>query len=466
MDLIRPNRSGQGPAEHEPGIQVPTYVKWSLVACLAGTFFLRVASAVMGSTLQLYFGYIDERVYPLSDTMRGVALALFFLPELIGSPVLGAWSDRFGRKWFIVLGAVFGGVGVQLTAMTTNFAAIILMRLLGGLSTASAIPATLSYLTAMTTHSESTRGRVMGFFQIATVGGTILGVLVGGRLWDGFKSGAFTIDAAIYLVSVIVFIFGMREVAREATAARSDRSWLAHSRQALGESLKHYRSVFASPTVLRFAPAFIAITMIMGIWLNHIVSQLVSPRDAFLNQLLFGLLSDDHRAGSEISIYGTMVLGVFGLGVLAWSLVLGRFRRTSIMLVNAGALFVLCGVIYAINHSPSLSSPHIPRYVIVALFSLFVLSGMMPAALMYLADVTESRQEDRGAIMGVYTILFGLGGFLGTLIGGPFADWRAIDGILFATLLLGAISTILILRLRQTEVTQPGQARDILSKAT
>ena len=65
----------------------------SIVAALVGTLILRVASAAMGSMIQLYFGYIDRSVYPLSATMRGVALAIFFLPELIFSPVFGAWSD-------------------------------------------------------------------------------------------------------------------------------------------------------------------------------------------------------------------------------------------------------------------------------------------------------------------------------------------------------------------------------------
>ena len=113
----------------------------SIIASLAGTFVLRVASAVMGSMIQLYLGHISRHVYPLSATMRGIALAVFFVPELIGSPVLGAWSDRYGRKLFMLLGSITGGVAVQISALTTNFGALVITRLLTGLSTASAFPA-------------------------------------------------------------------------------------------------------------------------------------------------------------------------------------------------------------------------------------------------------------------------------------------------------------------------------------
>jgi MFS family permease len=183
----------------------------SLAASLVGTFVLRVASAVMGSMIQLYLGYIDRSVYPLSVTMRGIALAVFFLPELIGSPVLGAWSDRYGRKFFIWFSALSGGIAVQIAALTTHFGALVLTRLLAGLSTASAFPATLGLLSAETSHDEALRGRVMGLFQLATIGGTALGILLGGGLWDLFHAHAFTLNHVIYLVSFAIFFFGIRK---------------------------------------------------------------------------------------------------------------------------------------------------------------------------------------------------------------------------------------------------------------
>jgi predicted MFS family arabinose efflux permease len=51
----------------------------------------------------------------------------------------------------------------------------------------------------------------------------------------------------------------------------------------------------------------------------------------------------------------------------------------------------------------------------------------------------------------MYTIFFGAGQFLGTLLGGLFADWAAIDGILLLTALLGIVMAITLIRLHRLE---------------
>jgi MFS family permease len=420
--------------------------------------------------IQLYFGYIDRSVYPLSSTMRGIALAVFFLPELIGAPVLGAWSDRYGRKLFIVLSSLLGGIGVQLVALTTHFGAIVLMRLLTGLSTASGFPATLGLLSAETAHDESLRGRVMGLFQLVTIGGTIIGILIGGRLWDMFRMQAFTINHAVYLISLVIFVLGIREMARkgakERKSARNDAKERESARKELGarvhramsigtrawrRSFDHYRDVFLAPVILRFAPAWLSINIILGIWLNQLVGQLIAPRERFPQQLLFGMLSEQRNVGTVISVAALGFAVLFVLSMLGWSWVLGKIRRTTVMLIGSGGLLALCTILFMMNHRASFNDPLIPLLVVLALAMFALVSGLMPASLTYLADVTEARANDRGAIMGMYTIFFAAGQFLGTLVGGPFADWAAIDGILFITTVLGIFTTALLFRLHRAE---------------
>jgi predicted MFS family arabinose efflux permease len=82
---------------------------------------------------------------------------------------------------------------------------------------------------------------------------------------------------------------------------------------------------------------------------------------------------------------------------------------------------------------------------------LFVLAGATPAALGLLADISERYPDDRGAIMGLYSVFFGLGQFIGQLLGGHFGDWQGVDGVLILTLLLGVISLITLLRLHGVE---------------
>ncbi|MGE5141018.1 MAG: MFS transporter, partial [Rudaea sp.] len=235
----------------------------SAVACLVGTFVLRMAAAVMGNMIHLYFAKIDREYFPISFTMRSAINASFFIPELLGSPLLGAWSDRYGRKLFIMLGPLTGAIAVQITAFTTFLPLLAFTRLLEGLSTASAIPATLGYLSAITSKDEALRGRVMGLFEIATFGGTIAGVLLGGPLFDAFQNHGFTVNSFLYLISLAILYLGMSE-SREAigssvpAASRKARQTWNLIKQAFNHAYGGIRTALTSGKVWRFAPAWLA----------------------------------------------------------------------------------------------------------------------------------------------------------------------------------------------------------------
>src|SRR5580692_7139242 len=132
-----------------------TILSWklakSLVAVIVGTLILRLAAQTMSQMLQFYFARIDRDYFSLSHTVTGLVTASFFVTELLGSPILGAMSDRLGRKKFILLGPLLGAVAVQITAMTMAIWLLVVTRLLEGLSTASSVPATLGFITDATT---------------------------------------------------------------------------------------------------------------------------------------------------------------------------------------------------------------------------------------------------------------------------------------------------------------------------
>ena len=107
----------------------------SLVALIVGSLLLRAAAGAMGENIQFYFNAIHEaalnpnhplrliagahQVYEVSYTIGGLIIGTFFAAELIGAPLFGAWSDKYGRKLFIIFGPLFGAIAVQITAMTT-----------------------------------------------------------------------------------------------------------------------------------------------------------------------------------------------------------------------------------------------------------------------------------------------------------------------------------------------------------
>src|SRR5262249_47625507 len=153
------------------GRQLPRHLLTSLASVIIGSLILRIAAQTMSQMLQFYFARISSDYHPLSHTTTGLVTASFFITELFGSPILGAMSDRLGRKRFIILGPLLGALAVQIPSMTLALWLLVVSRLLAGLSTASSIPATLGYISEATTGRPGLRARIMGLFEVTFIGG-------------------------------------------------------------------------------------------------------------------------------------------------------------------------------------------------------------------------------------------------------------------------------------------------------
>lgn len=465
-DLVTLSRGASGPTADIPAADTmraarPTRTRLrgvmlrSVIAVIVGSLILRLASHAMGQMTQFYLDHISRHSYYISHTTRGYVIAAFFVTELLGSLVFGALSDRYGRKIFIVLGPVFGAIGALLSSMTSLLWLLVIVRLFAGLSTGSSVPATLGYISDVTVGRPNLRARVMGMFELTLVGGIAMGAVAGGYLWKFFEgsrtiagiqivSPAFGINALIYLMSLATFVWGVRERRRSRLESRRKEP-----KSPVGvaiTSLKHYYRVIRSPEVLMFSPAWISIFAIIGIWTNHSAALLTGKR--FPGQLLTGTVSPE-KFGN-----GSATLAIFfALGVLAWSLVLGRFRKTNVMIISTLSLFGLLVTVLGLNHLGSFSSPFYYSLLGALLIEVLILSGFTPAALTYLADVTESYAGDRGSIMGLYSVFLGIGQLIGTSVGGYFAEWRSIDGLLLLSAILGGVTAISLLVLRRREQT-------------
>jgi MFS family permease len=434
----------------------------SLAALIIGSLLLRAAAGAMGENIQFYFNAITEaarrldhplrsvagsgNVYVISYTLGGILIGSFFAAELVGAPIFGAWSDRYGRKLFIIFGPLFGAIAVQITALTTIVWLLLFTRLLEGVSTAANAPASLSYIAEATSHSPKLRSRVVGFFEVATIGGMAVGFSLGGWMWRSFgapaivagiplTSPAFALNALIYLLSLLVLWFGLHEI-REVKQAAPKAARVDWSK---------YWQLFTSPKVASFAPAWIAINAVLGVWIN-LTARILTDKGSFPGQLLVGRF-DSFGAGNVRAAYAL----VFVVGILIWTVGFTSLRKTTVMLIGTGGLFLSCLFLFLLNHQPSLTSPLVVPLALLLVVSIFVQSGFTPAALAHLADITEDYAGDRGVIMGLYSVFLGVGQFLGASIGGPFVDWKGADGIVLVTALLGAFALIVLVRMHGGE---------------
>lgn len=427
----------------------------SLIAVVVGSLILRLASQTTGWMLQFYFNRINENYYSLSHEVRGLVTASFFIAELLGSLALGALSDRYGRRPFILLGPIFGIVAVQLTSVTTALWLLVLTRLLEGLSTASSVPATLGYISDATDGRPTLRARIVGLFELTLVGGFAFGSSVAGYIWTYFErprmmagisvvSPAFVLNGGIYLLSLFAFYVGLRDIRPGRATASSSSSNVTSAVNNI-DKFAHYKKLLRSKTIWTFIPAWLSIFSIVGMWQNSSPSLFTGNRH-YQGQLLTGGLGVV-RLGN-----GTAALAIFfALGILGWSFVLGGYRKTSVMLLSTVGLFATVLTVFGLNHVEMRSTLHF--FLLGSLLiEVLIVSGFTPAALTYLADVSQSFIADRGSIMGLYSVFLGIGQLIGTAAGGVFAEWNGIDGLLILTGIFSTITAISLLILRRSEV--------------
>ena len=429
----------------------------SLTAILWGTFTLRFSTGLTGAMLLYYLAQLPHYGgAAVSSSVAAVMTAVYFATELVLSPVFGVLSDRIGAQRVMQVGPLLGAVAVLITAAATNLWILGGTRALEGMAAAASIPSILGYIAIVTSRDEGLRGRTVARFEAATVAGLGVGAVAAGPLFDLFGSLAFVLNAGVYAISFVIYRFLVAPVGTDAEALEKAEEHPIGSAEVRPRQLSwsRYAGLLATPGVWLLAPTWIALNAIIGAWTTQTVFQLVRENSdpQLQDQLLMGGFEP-----TQVSIGLGVALAVFFAGIFVWGSLFRRFRRTSIMAIGILGGIVMVAAVYGINHSADWSVAARIGLVLVGLGGIFVLAGATPAALGMLADISEIHPDDRGAIMGLYSVFLGLGQIVGSLVSGAAADWRGVDGLLIASLGLLLIALLPLRWLRDSEhlVGQP-----------
>ncbi|HET9877842.1 MAG TPA: MFS transporter [Candidatus Limnocylindria bacterium] len=436
-------------------IQPTATMDRSLWSVIFGTFTLRFSTGLTGGLLVYYLADLPSHGgAEVSAFMLGLLGATYFVAELVLSPGFGVLSDRLGAHRVMQWGPVFGAVAVILTAFTTDLFLLGTTRWLEGAAAGASIPSILGYIALATTRDELLRGKAVARFEAATLAGIGVGIVAAGPLYEGMSRSGFLLNAGIYAVSYAIYRWGVREVGPASTSAGEQAVASVRDERF---SLARYRAVLASPGVWLLAPTWIALNAVLGSWSTQSVFQLVrEPSDAFSGQLLMGGF-----APTQVSIGLAIALVVFFAGLFYWGNRFKSIRRTTIIGIGILGGLAMMGAIFAINHSQGLGLLLQVPMLALLLGGLFVLAGATPAALGLLADISESHPDDRGAIMGLYSVFLAVGQIVGALVSGWAADWLGIDGLLAASLGLLVVAVLPLQRLRASEHLVGARISDI-----
>ncbi|GAC1364635.1 MAG: hypothetical protein NVS2B12_14940 [Ktedonobacteraceae bacterium] len=402
----------------------------SSVPLFVGTFIQRINSGAGTIVLGLLLVSIStQTAHQITSVQVGLLPVAYYVTELTLAPLMGALSDQWGRQRFLVIGPFFGFVQAILlffTPTTSPLPYLLALQVLAGISSAMSVPAVLGYLADFTVQSQARRVRFMSFYELVTSGGIAVGTVVGGLLWVLMGRASFLLLALFYLMV-------------SGCMALSPRVEQVVSRENIRGMVARYWHVVRMPRLFIFIPAWLCISALVGVWLSSQLTFILSSPSRFPGQVLMGSLSGP-RGGVSISlVLGGYVL-FFGLCLLFWAFFLNRVPRLRLMFTSIVGTYLACVALFGMNHRDVGNIGLLFIWIPMLLVGVFAETSFAPAALAYLADISEDAARDRGLVMGLYSIFLGLGQILGNGLGGLFAHQFGFDGLIYLTALLTCIA--------------------------
>ncbi len=385
--------------------------------------FLVVFVDMLGFGLILPLLPYYAETFGATPLLIGILVASFAAASLVGAPLMGRLSDRYGRRLILLLsvagtftGYVLLGLAQPLGTFLANafgsqnvntfiIGILFLSRMIDGL-TGGNITVAQAYISDVT--DEKNRSRGFGVIGIAFGLGFIIGPAVGGFLsqW-GYNVPAFA-AASVALINLIsIFFFLPESLPKENRVSLPDQDRRAVSLNALTNALKRPK---VGPLL------WVRFFLMMAFSMFQIVFALLAQRRLDLNTQTTGLIL------MFIGLYAVIVQGV-GIRILT-----KRFEDGKLIVMSLWLMFIgYAG--WAIT----------PNHMIMLLAILPLVGGGWIANTILASSISKAvTPEEIGGMLGVSTSVENV-----TRVVSP-----AIGGLLFGSVgmwALGVFSAVMIL---------------------
>jgi FSR family fosmidomycin resistance protein-like MFS transporter len=168
---------------------------------------LFVIAASHGAS-DLYAGFVPLIVFyvashhGLSPVFQGIAGFVWYVTSSIVQPLFGAWSDRYGRWWFLALAVGLTATGVSLASLATSPLVLLALLVLGGCGSALLHPEAGRY-SAMLSGSRKATG--MSIFVVGGQIGFSIGPVIAALALAHLRGGTALLAIPGFTMSAMLF---------------------------------------------------------------------------------------------------------------------------------------------------------------------------------------------------------------------------------------------------------------------
>ncbi|PSR99136.1 major facilitator superfamily domain-containing protein [Coniella lustricola] len=180
-------------------------VQWRTLAAIVALALGNICAAMSNTTNTV----VRSQVSDLGDSaLQSWIVNSNFLVTLAFGPVFGFLSDRFGKKWFIMVPAAVGVIGSVVAGSAKQTMTIIGGQSLTGLANAGCV---IGVPAALEVSPNKYRPWVQGFVMAFTSFAVVAGTLAAGdfaKVYDQGWRWSYYLNACVYgLTTVMVFVF-------------------------------------------------------------------------------------------------------------------------------------------------------------------------------------------------------------------------------------------------------------------
>lgn len=273
----------------------------------------------------------------------GIMTALYAVMQFIFAPVLGALSDRLGRRPVLLISLAGATINYVVMAFAPQLWMLLLGRAIAGLTSAN-MSVAMAYITDIS--PEDQRARRFGLFNAVFGAGFIIGPVLGGVLGDYWLRLPFIAAALLNAGNLLLALFVLPE------SRTPDRENHEKLDLAVLNPLRPLRSVFAMKNL---APVIIIFFLLSATGEVYGTCWALWGNDVFgWNGLWIGLslgtygvcqsLAQAFLPGPAVKLLGergTILTGIAGTCI---ALVVMAFARQGWMVFAVMPVFVLGGI--------------------------------------------------------------------------------------------------------------------------